>query len=194
MRSFRTPLSLISLVLFNSYASAVIFPIEVRTNLSTPLSRRDDSSSSAIPLTNTGNAQVETTNWEQEIATHEECLQYIANVTIGGTEVRVCSWHFFRLVIIRLRLPSRLSLIQVARIYGLTFPLPSQPHPVLANRCLCPTPLVLLLGTLLPRLLSLATSLLMTRLSVRSPTYILVFLLTPRLGYSAGYRFELIRY
>lgn len=69
MRSFISPLSLV-LAIFHSYASAVIFPVEVRTDLSS-LDRRADSSSSTIPLTNTGNAQ------------------YIANVTIGGTQVRV---------------------------------------------------------------------------------------------------------
>jgi len=70
MRSFTIPLSFL-LASFNSYASAVIFPIQVRTDLSSSLTRRDDSSSGTLALTNTGNAQ------------------YIANVTIAGTEVRV---------------------------------------------------------------------------------------------------------
>lgn len=72
MRSFTTPLSLI-LAILDSYVlvSAVILPFEVRTDTTSPSFNRRDSANNTIPLTNTGNAQ------------------YIANVTVGGQQVRV---------------------------------------------------------------------------------------------------------
>ncbi|KAJ3731206.1 aspartic peptidase A1 [Lentinula guzmanii] len=71
MRSFLIPLSLIPPIFDCAFVSALTFPFHVRTDpYSHSLSRRD-SSNGTIPLTNTGNAQ------------------YIANVTLGGEEVRL---------------------------------------------------------------------------------------------------------